>query len=257
VAPIRKAINSTRSLVSDLRRYRNLFSNADAMRLVLPERREIAVRVYSKELARSIWLRRNTSDLAVALKILEGYEYDLNLDFEPRVVIDAGANIGVSSLFFAKRFPKARIHAIEPEESNFSLLQSNCEGIENIVAHRAALWPYSTQLLVSDTKAEKWAFSFEERCGMGNIPAITIADIVKQEGTDIIDILKLDIEGGEKALFSNGVAEWLPMVKIIIIELHDRFVSGCSKAFYSSICSRTFSQEVLGENLVIRFSQGA
>jgi hypothetical protein len=85
------------------------------------------------------------------------------------------------------------------------------------------------------------------------VPSVTIGDILRESGFDHIDILKLDIEGAEKELFREGWEEWLPKVRMIVIELHDRFVPGCSQSFYSAILKRPFRQEVNGENVLIRF----
>ena len=43
-------------------------------------------------------------------------------------------------------------------------------------------------------------------------------------------MLKLDIEGGEQALFS-AETEWIAKTEAICIELHDRIVKGCSDKF--------------------------
>ncbi|HKO61344.1 MAG TPA: FkbM family methyltransferase [Pyrinomonadaceae bacterium] len=222
--------------------------------MALPFADHELVSVNCKELGQQIILRRNTSDTLVAFSILQNREYDFKVDREPRLIIDAGANIGLSSLFLSRKFPNARIHAIEPETDNFSLLKLNCEGRENIILHKAALWPHAALLSITDPNADKWAFSFEENNGTGTTPAITIPQIVSLEGCETIDVLKLDIEGAEKFLFSTGVNDWLPLVRTIVIELHDRYVPGCSNAFYSSICNRPFSQEVIGENLIIHFA---
>jgi hypothetical protein len=73
-----------------------------------------------------------------------------------------------------------------------------------------------------------------------------------QFGHQRVDILKLDIEGAELELFGPGCEQWLPLVDILIVELHDRFRSGCSRAFYKAITNFNFRQEVRGENLFIR-----
>ena len=250
----RATLNSTRHFLSELRRYGRVFRYDDAIKLVLPANGEKLKRIYSKGLRRWISIRSNTTDLAVALKILENREYEIQMEWEPQLIIDAGANIGVSSLFFAKRFPSALIHAIEPEPQNFALLMSNCEGVINIVPHHAALWSHSARLSIKNENVEKWMFAVEEKPDSGDVPAITIPEILAMAGASVVDLLKLDVEGAEKAIFSNGAGEWLPSVRVILIELHDRYTPGCSNAFYSSICNRRFSQEVSGENLVVRFS---
>mgnify|MGYP000361339186 CR=1 FL=1 len=49
------------------------------------------------------------------------------------------------------------------------------------------------------------------------------------------DLLKIDIEGAEKELFSENTDYWLGKVNMIIIELHDWMRKDCSKNFYSAI----------------------
>ena len=65
-----------------------------------------------------------------------------------------------------------------------------------------------------------------------------------------IDILKIDIEGSEKEVFQHGYADWLPKIKVLIIELHDRMVPGASAAVFSAINQYDFSVDIKGENLV-------
>jgi FkbM family methyltransferase len=130
-------------------------------------------------------------------------------------------------------------------------LERNCGGVSCIVPRRAALWSRNTSVRVADDKAENWAFAMKEDRGSGNIPTITIPELIREAGVPSIDILKIDIEGAEKELFSNDSSQWLPRVRLIIIELHDRFVPGCSRAFYTAITQYGFTQEVRGENVFV------
>jgi hypothetical protein len=86
---------------------------------------------------------------------------------------------------------------------------------------------------------------------LDTVKAYSIPEILEQAMTDRIDILKLDIEGTEKELFS-GATNWLDRVSIIVIELHDRYEPGCSKAMYRKLIERQFHQEIRGENIFIR-----
>ena len=63
--------------------------------------------------------------------VLDGKEYDFAVD-RPSVIIDAGANIGLASIWFASKFPEARILAIEPEKSNYELLVRNVEPLHHV-----------------------------------------------------------------------------------------------------------------------------
>ncbi len=63
-----------------------------------------------------------------------------------------------------------------------------------------------------------------------------------------IDLLKLDIEGAERTLFSEGCEDWLLYTDIIIIETHDRFFPGCQEAVDNAlqadfICYRDYGED--------------
>jgi FkbM family methyltransferase len=189
-------------------------------------------------------------------KVFIGNEYHLPFEMSPRVIVDAGANVGMATLFFAARFPDARIVAVEPEASNFELLKQNCAGLSNVMLVQAALWPQEQQLWLSDPYSEEWAYQVATASAasnnLGEVPAITIGQILRQLHTDRIDLLKLDIEGSEFELFSNNADQWLDHVRLIAIELHDWLRPGCAQAFYSALVSRRFVQEIRGENIFVK-----
>ena len=76
---------------------------------------------------------------------------------------------------------------------------------------------------------------------IGNVDAITIQTIKQQNGNKEIGILKLDIEGSEKALFDINDGS-LDDIFAIFVELHDRIIEGCSSSF------EVFSRERLIQN---------
>jgi FkbM family methyltransferase len=65
------------------------------------------------------------------------------------------------------------------------------------------------------------------------VDCLTVQSIIDQFESKEIDILKLDIEGGELDLFLNP-DEWIDRVRSIVVELHDRIAPGCSNAFESA-----------------------
>jgi FkbM family methyltransferase len=69
----------------------------------------------------------------------------------PPVIIDAGANVGLCAVFYANRFPDARIIAIEPEPSNYEMLKKNTAPYPNITTVHAALWKENGPLRLFDT----------------------------------------------------------------------------------------------------------
>jgi hypothetical protein len=85
-----------------------------------------------------------------------------------------------------------------------------------------------------------------------SVKALSIPDIMKEQGWKTIDILKVDIEGAESHVFDKGSDHWLPLVKLIFLELHDNIDRHCPKAVFSAILKHDFSVDVWGENIVLK-----
>jgi FkbM family methyltransferase len=203
---------------------------------------------------RRMIVRKGTSDAAVFKQVFLQRQYDAEPETEPKIIIDAGANVGYASIFFARKFPLSRIIAIEPEENNFTVLQKNVKNFPNIEILRAALWDKEEEINVVDRGYGEWGFMAEKSEGMrGAVPGITVDELMKKFALEEIDILKMDIEGSEKEVFS-GDCSWLSRTKMLIIELHERMRSGVNAAFFLAIAPYNFkiTQEKDRENLVLR-----
>ena len=211
-------------------------------------------RFFCPALSTFVTVRTRTTDLPVLEKIVLYHEYEMPFDFVPRTIIDAGANVGVASLYFAHRFPQARIVAVEPEASNFTTLIANCSEHPAITPLHGAMWNRHTNLMITEPDAGKWAFTINESPvpTSESIRAFTVPDIMDAHSFPTVDLLKLDIEGAERELFDASAAEWLPKVRVIAIELHDTIKPGCSEAFYARLGDFYFEQRLCGENAFIR-----
>ena len=234
---------------------------ADVIRLLRADARPGLTRVHLKGLQRDLFLRNQTSDLSCFEKVFCEQEYFVTPATPPRFIVDGGANIGMATLFFAWKYPASKIVAVEPEPGNFELLQKNCVGLADVSLMQAALWPEERNLVIQDPAAANWAFSVTESGDQSTlslaVTAVTIPEILRRHSAAEIDILKLDIECAELELFSKGTEHWLHRVNFLIIELHDRFRTGCARAFYSAIVRFPFAQETRGENVIIHFSHPA
>jgi FkbM family methyltransferase len=200
-------------------------------------------------------VRFGTSDVSVLEQVFIKKNYNIDFgDMNPKLIIDGGANVGYTSVLFAKRFPHAQIYSIEPETSNFAVLKKNASRFPNIHPLNNGLWHTSGKLDIVDSGLGEWAFMTTESSSTStaSIDALTIDDILKMSGSNKIDILKLDIEGAEKELFSKNYESWLGKVDTLIIELHDRMKPGSSAAFYSAIEKYGFTRELKDENVVLR-----
>lgn len=182
-----------------------------------------------------VYIRLGTTDASVLKQVLVEKHYAFRLQFSPKTIIDAGANIGLSAVFFANRFPDATILAVEPEESNFQLLLRNIAAYPNIVPVQAALWNTEGTISLSDPGTGNHGFqtkvSQEDRSSPDQlVRATTIEALMRDAGWTNLDLLKLDIEGSEKTVLDAG-SVWIGRVNAIMAELHDNLVAGCSASF--------------------------
>src|SRR5688572_14319071 len=205
----------------------------------------------------TIFLRRNTSDAAIFDQVFLRGDYDMDFKFLPLTIVDAGAHIGLFSIVMKNRFPNAKLICIEPDKNNFETLNKNLSRYSHVEALRAGLWNRNSKLKIVDRYTSGHsALTVEENIAEGSIPAVTIGSVMETFGLNAIDVLKIDIETSEKDLFSKNYEEWLPKVRMIIIELHDWLKPGCSKAFFEAINKsyRNYGYSVYGENTIIENS---
>jgi FkbM family methyltransferase len=188
----------------------------------------------------SVTVRLGTSDVDVYAGVFMAGKYAWKFAEPPKVIVDAGAYIGLSAVYFAIRYPDAVIIAIEPGADNFELLAKNTAGFPNIRLVRAALWTDSGEISLSDPGEGAWGLRVAAPGSPGHAPvedlvrAVTVDEIRAEQGLDKIDLLKMDIEGTERELFA-AAESWLPAVRAIHIELHDRVKDGCSAAFFTAV----------------------
>jgi FkbM family methyltransferase len=195
-------------------------------------------------------LRVRTTDGFVYKEVILGRQYDVNLPFTPKIIIDAGANIGLASIFYANKYPSAKIVAIEPDPQNFAMLRKNVAVYPNIVTMNAALWNCDGQISLHHPGVSMAAAVqvTEKGQGYATVPAVTLETIMAQYGLEQVDLLKVDIEGAEKEVFDSCSA-WIGKIGAIIIELHDRFKPGCRRSL--SLATPAFREECRGDLTIL------
>ncbi len=181
--------------------------------------------------------KRPSSDLNVFAQIYQYHEYQPLVEaFQKSFpndkqlnIIDAGSNIGLTSVYLSKYFPDSNFIAVEPETSNFNSVTYNLDanGIKNASKVKGGIWSRNANLkLVNDFRDQKdWSIRVEETKEAGDLKAFSIAHLMSENNFDIIDILKIDIEGSEKEVFTGAGADvsFLAKTKCIAIEVHDEF----------------------------------
>ena len=198
--------------------------------------------------------RGGTSDEDVDKAIFNDGKYNFEFkDFQPKVIIDCGSNIGYSTLFFANIYPDAQVYAVEPEKTNFKFLQYNTIFYDNIHVINSAVWSNETFARLENTELGEVGYMTVET-GEDDPAAFkttTLSKILADNGIEEIDFLKIDIEGSEKEVFSApNVDEWLSKVKVMVIVLHDELRAGASYEFFKAISKYRWKFSTQGEVLV-------
>jgi FkbM family methyltransferase len=199
-------------------------------------------------------LRGRTSDSHVFRKVFISEEYHVP-NLRPRLIIDAGANIGISAVYFAALYPEAIILCLEPESSNIQQFRRNTSNYPNIRLLPGALWSRNALLSITNPNADSVSFVVKE-CGPASqcpdpVEGYGIRELLAEVGHDRIDILKIDIEGSEAEVFGAAPAEWLSRVGVLLIELHENKAPGCGRIFFDATAKHPFQYHQQGENVVL------
>ncbi|CAD7815585.1 hypothetical protein CHRY9390_02997 [Chryseobacterium aquaeductus] len=143
------------------------------------------------------------------------------LRHNPKIIVDLGAHIGLTSIYLASKYPDAKIYAIEASLENFELLKNNTQSFTNIVCIHAAAYFEDGFVNFSND-----ALSYNQKISETGVTtkAISIASLMNTYDLKNIDLMKIDIEGGEIELLSQKNS-WLGNVENILIEIHNPYSS--------------------------------
>lgn len=135
---------------------------------------------------------------------------------ERSVIVDLGANIGLTVLDYGLTYPKATILGIELDEHNVRLARANTAGVPGAsIIHGGVA---TSEGFVTYGAADTNAYAISQ-AGDRVAPAVTIAGLLEQLGSCAIDLLKVDIEGAEQEVLADGDG-WAPRVRHILVETH-------------------------------------
>src|SRR5262245_31397574 len=104
---VSKIIQRMVQLQRRIRVLRNVMPVLDAVQLAFRESKPGNSRIYLRPVGKEIVLRRQTCDIKCLEKVFIAEEYRSPFDFSPEVIVDAGANVGMATLFFARQYPDA------------------------------------------------------------------------------------------------------------------------------------------------------
>jgi FkbM family methyltransferase len=153
-------------------------------------------------------------------------------------ILDLGANAGYSSAYLLSCFPNSRVIAVEPDEQNVAVSRINLESYgDRVRLLHGAVWSERTKLCFAEERLGgglEWARQMRDPADgrAGDVEAWDVASLIDMTGTPKIDLLKVDIEGAEVAVFGNNAKSWLPKIRNISIELHG---PECEATFFRAL----------------------
>lgn len=218
------------SIGYNVQRTKTLNKNADEYQTLL--------RLYGKELG--LTLRPEKNDPFIFKEVFIDNCYQVAPSIAGQTVIDVGAHIGTFSLLALKRGAK-KVIAIEPDPDSFMILTKHLTNFSNIVFYNKALWKNNTDELNLCSPSENLPTHFralEENAKKTyrvcrKAKPITLAQIIAEQQLEKIDLLKIDIEGGEKEVFSSLPPELFAKIDCIVGEWHGHETPNLLEKFLS------------------------
>jgi FkbM family methyltransferase len=227
------------------------FGLARALRLYLFDfQRSGDSSVWVPLLGRRVCFRGKSDYLALTLLFQENFHVE-PVNFQVRSVVDLGANIGIETLRFTAFYPAAKIIAVEADGDNYHVLRQNTAGSPRIEALHAAAWGTQARFRIERDPHSNMS-SVVSLAPDGDVPAVTIADLIDQLGVRELDILKIDVEGAEDSLFGPTVMDWIGRVRVIVWELNDHEVQRALTRLVLAMARAgvSFNFHIRGEKLI-------
>ncbi len=203
--------------------------NLSFIRFLFLSNNQLEFGSYSKY---QFYLRSFTSDFQVFNQVLVEKEYEsvINLaalhNIPLNKMVDCGANIGLTSLFFKHIFPEIKIYAIEPNRDNYQVLEKNLKNYSDISVKNFAIWSENQELYEGSSfrDGSHWSKQYNQDAdgnALYSVDGKTLAFVLEDSRFDTIDFLKIDIEGAEFEVFnSESNRRILDFVKILSMEIH-------------------------------------
>lgn len=210
-----------------------------------------------------LFYRLNRADIYTIHEVWIEEIYRLPIHIQPEVIIDLGANIGLAGLWLARRYGCSHLLAVEPSPENARIAQHNFR-------HNGI----NAQVLEAAVGAEDGTAIFDEGPGATTGRLVEVpedrANLLSPKQFQVrvlsmtsllnllptgarLDLIKMDIEGGEQDLLSGDVS-WLSKVGCFIAEFHPHLIdypqlaavmTGAGLHAVSSVCTNAALGDVI------------
>jgi FkbM family methyltransferase len=165
-------------------------------------------------------------DVRTAVEIFARGDYAHLSSDAIRCVVDIGANIGISALYFASRNPSCQVYAYEPSPINHATLEANAASmpgqihvVEKAVSDSEGTMPFNAEPIgrYSGLVAREYT---RELVNVVEVEVLHIDDVLRAaiDEHGEIDVLKVDTEGSELPIVLGANPELLAKVRTIFVE---------------------------------------
>jgi FkbM family methyltransferase len=201
--------------------------------------------------------RSGTTDLLVLEQVFLDREYHLEPVHPVEYVVDLGSNIGVTAMYWAQRYPRAKLVLVEPDPDNFKLLRKNTAAFrDRCLLLQAAVSNQRGQasFFRSSREYNHSMIRMDDCVSEIQVRALTVSDVIDAAGFPRVDLLKMDIEGGEELVMPT-IRQWKHIPRSLIAEVHPpyddaAFARDCASA---GLCVSNRSTPELSSTIPVAF----
>lgn len=193
-----------------------------------------------------------SSDINVFRQVFLDDEYSSARNIpSPSLILDLGANVGYSSIYFLSLFPTATVVAVEPDPANFEMCLRNLAPYgDRAKVILGAVWSKRSRLVLSRESfgdGREWSVQVRESNSeeeAGTVDGWDVPSLLQLAGKNHVDLLKVDIERSELEVFGGNPSPWLREVGNICIELHG---DDCRETFLNALKDFEYDLGTSGE----------
>ncbi len=175
-----------------------------------------------------VQVRGGTIDTELIRQILcEDSEYRLPMPIDPRVIFDIGANIGITSLYYAAVYPKARIYCFEPVPENVEALRFNTAPLADRITviptglgQQIGTFPFHPSSDPANLGGGSYHVDGNDPTQVINLPVTTVGEVCRELDIKQVDLFKIDAEGAELDILKGIPQRLIDGASALIGELH-------------------------------------
>jgi FkbM family methyltransferase len=157
------------------------------------------------------------------------------------IIFDVGAHHGESVTYLKPIFPKASIYSFEPDPNSFDVLASAAiEGVtyynlafsdadgtatfyRNKISHTNSLYKVNLNstdsISITKAKAENDVQFFDNFNEETIVPTSRLDSFMQKSSVNMIDLLKIDVQGAECSVLEGGKEKTLKNTRVIVLEI--------------------------------------